>query len=240
MRTHATAQLVGSRPRQCDATAVVAAPNGVCVYALLDGVGKSHKVARWTRGAAHRVAAQAAHHQHAEHGLRAAYRHYADNKPCVSPWEQAPAAAAVVAVTAPGKPLTIAWCGDARAYLHRDGALQQLTDDHNLRRVNGGRPNIVTSWLGSDATDTECLETVHHPAIESTTIDLTCPSVRLLLASDGAYEPLSQPDLRMANLLTGTPQDDARRLVSLATELAGPRADNATALIADLHHGTHY
>ena len=46
-----------------------------------------------------------------------------------------PNACAVVAVTAPGKHLTVAWCGDARAYLLAQGTAQRLTNDHNLRRV---------------------------------------------------------------------------------------------------------
>lgn len=241
MRTHATAQLVGGRPRQCDRTAVVAAPNGVRAYALLDGVGSSAEVARWTRRAAHRVATLAARFQDAEEGLRAAYDHYAARRPPADPWGDVPCAAAVVAVTAPGRRPTVAWCGDARAYLLQDSTVERLTDDHNLRRVQGGPANLLTSCLGADATDAELQRRVNHPTVESDTPHLAHPTARLVLMSDGAYEPLEQSCVRLEDVaLAGRPHDAARYLATLAVELGGIRPDNSTALVADLHRGDHY
>ncbi|MGW7412738.1 hypothetical protein [Streptomyces sp. NPDC054863] len=53
------------------------------------------------------------------------------------------AAVAVLAVRVPGKPITLAWCGDARAYLHEpDGeGPVLLTHDHNQRQraLDSGR-----------------------------------------------------------------------------------------------------
>ncbi len=240
MRTHATAQLVGGRPRQCDRTAVVAAPGGVRAYALLDGVGSSVEVARWTRRAAHRTATLAARFQDAEEGLRAAYDHYATHPAPPDPEGHTPAAAAVVAVTAPGRRPTVAWCGDARAYLLQDGQVERLTDDHNLRRVNGGPANLLTSCLGSNATDAD-LRLAGHPTVESDTPHLAHPTARLVLMSDGAYEPLEQSCVRLEDVaLTGRPHDAARALATLAVELGGIRPDNSTALVADLHRGDHY
>lgn len=241
MRTHATAQLVGGRPRQCDRTAVVAAPRGVRAYALLDGVGASIEVARFTRRAAHRVAALAARFQDAEEGLRAAYDHYAAHPAPPDPSGDVPAAAAVVVVTVPGRPPTVAWCGDARAYLLQDGTVERLTDDHNLRRVDGGPANMLTSCLGADATDAQLQRVAGHPTVESDTPHLAHPAARLVLMSDGAYEPLEQSCVRLENVaLTGAPPDAARALVTLAVELGGIRPDNASALVADLHRGDHY
>ena len=240
MRTHATAQLVGGRPRQCDRTAVVATPHRVRAYALLDGVGSSTEVARWTRRAAHRAATLAARLQDAEAGLRAAYYHYASRRPPADPWGDVPCAAAVVAVSVPGRPLTVAWAGDARAYLLQDGHAERLTDDHNLRRVTGGPANLLTSCLGSDATDAELQHTVGHPTVESDTPRIVDRTVRLALMSDGAYEPLEQSGVRLETVLTGTPEAAADTLVSTAVELGGLRPDNATALVADLRRGTHY
>lgn len=240
MRNYATAQLTGGRPRQCDATAVVAAPNGVRAYALLDGVGSSVEVARWTRTAAHRVAALAARHRDAGDGLRAAYAHYAAHPAPADPRGEIPCAAAVVAVSVPGRPLTVAWCGDARAYLLQDGILERLTDDHNLRRVRGGPANLLTSCLGADDTDAVLLRAFHHSTVEAVSRSLPHPSARLVLMSDGGYEPLEQSCARLEDVLT-TPQEDAPgALVSLAVELGGIRPDNATALVADLRRGTHY
>lgn len=236
MRTHATAQLVGGRPRQCDRTAVVAAPRGVRAYALLDGVGSTPEVARWTRRAAHRVATSAARHRDAEAGLRAAYDHYAGQRRYLDPFAELPHAAAVVAVTAPGRPLTVAWCGDSRAYLLQGGTLQRLTDDHNDRRVNPpyGAPNLLTSALGAVDTD-EAVEAFHgHPAVESASRLLTRPA-RLLLASDGAYEPLEESAVPLADYLHGPRDEVALTVTESAVECWGEDADNATALVVDLH-----
>lgn len=227
MRTHATAQHIGSRPLQCDVTAVVAAPHGVRAYALLDGVGSTREVARWTRRAAHRVAALAARHRDAEAGLRAAYDHYAAN-----PDPDLPCAAAVVAVTAPGKPLTVAWCGDSRAYLLRGGTVEQLTQDHNLRRTCGGPANILTSCLGARDTDDKTLRIYGHPTVEATS--LRPGRCRLLLASDGAYEPLEASCVRLEDYLTGPVEDVPGGIVTEAVELGSLYPDNATALVADL------
>ncbi|MFI7012620.1 PP2C family protein-serine/threonine phosphatase [Streptomyces sp. NPDC050145] len=242
MRHHAIAKHIGGRSRQCDATAVVAAPNGVRAYALLDGVGSTAEVARWTRGAAHRVAALAARHRNAEAGLRAAYDHYAAREEPDSPFApQLPHAAAVVAVSAPGKALSVAWCGDARAYLWAGPGVARLTDDHNHRRAHPpyGRANILTSCLGSSQTDAEVQLLHGHEAVESASRRLGKRG-RLLLASDGAYEPIEESTLDLADLLVGALEDAADVTVATAVELWGTDADNATVLVADLFRGIHY
>ncbi|MEV6653968.1 hypothetical protein [Streptomyces sp. NPDC051219] len=114
VRTNATAQLTGLRDTQCDATAVRTAPTGARAYVLLDGIGSSEAVRQWTRTAARRLARAAAHRGDAEAGLRAVFDAYAAERAHGS---GGPKAAAVVAVTVPGRPLTLAWCGDSRAYL---------------------------------------------------------------------------------------------------------------------------
>lgn len=239
MRNYATAQEVGGRDRQCDATAVAAAPGGVMAYALLDGIGSEPEVARWTRAAAHRLAFTAARHRDAETGLRAVYDHYAADPE--RQWnDELPKAAAVVAVTAPGLPLTVAWSGDSRAYLLRGGTFERLTNDHNLRRVRGGPPNLLTSCLGSTDTDDELQAHVRHPAVEATTRHPAHRWARLAMFSDGGYEPLEQSCVRMEDHLVGALEDVPGGLVSMAVELGGFRPDNATALVADLHQGIHY
>ncbi|AIV35590.1 PP2C family protein-serine/threonine phosphatase [Streptomyces sp. CCM_MD2014] len=235
MRNYATARNIGGRSRQCDATAVVAAPGNVRAYVLLDGVGSSPEVAHWTRGAALRVAASSARHQHAEAGLRAAYAHYADQPDRWNPWLDLPHAAAVVAVTAPGKPLTVAWCGDSRAYLWSGGGFVKLTNDHNLRRTRPpyGRANILTSCLGSTKTDEEVEGEHGHPTVESVTRALTGRE-RLFLMSDGAYEPIEESTLHLEDFAPGALEDVPGGIVEAAVEMWGEDADNATALVADL------
>jgi serine/threonine protein phosphatase PrpC len=50
----------------------------------------------------------------------------------------------VVAVKAPGKPLTVAWCGDSRAYLMERGIAVRLTEDHNKRQSRTAAGPLVT------------------------------------------------------------------------------------------------
>ncbi|WP_329376236.1 PP2C family protein-serine/threonine phosphatase [Streptomyces sp. NBC_01483] len=234
MRTHATAQLIGDRSHQCDATATYT-HNGVRAYVLADGIGSSDAIRDWTRTAVRRLARAAARLGDAEAGLRAVYNRYAAEPDRQDPFNRLPTACAVVAVHAPGKPLTIAWCGDARAYvLTASGTLLRLTEDHNLRRVfpPHGNRNRVTSWLGSELTDEQVEKEVGHPAIETA---IRHPvRERLLLASDGAYEPLEDNGCRLSAYLTGTPTEAALDFTESAIAFAGGYADNATVLVADL------
>ncbi|MFJ4428474.1 PP2C family protein-serine/threonine phosphatase [Streptomyces bobili] len=143
-----------------------------------------------------------------------------------------------MAVAAPGKPLTVAWCGDARAYVvARHGAVYKLTADHNLRRVFQGNRNRVTSWLGSAYSDAQVKSRCGHPAIESMSRDVE-DDRRLLLASDGAYEPLEDSARNLTLYLAGTPSEAARDFAESAIAHAGSHADNATALVADLRTAT--
>ncbi|MEW2631642.1 mucin-2 [Streptomyces sp. NPDC048389] len=242
MRNYATAQLIGGREEQCDATAVYTAPNGARAYVLLDGIGSTPAVRDWTRETAVRLARATARRGDAETGLRALY-----NRIAAEPLRQdyyardyTPKACAVVAVTAPGKPLTVAWCGDARAYVLARGTARRLTNDHNLRRVyppsetypQGGSRNRVTACLGSWRTDQDAMEYAGHAAMESVTVP--AEDCRLLLASDGAYEPIEDNGADVATYLVGDPRETARDLVDTAVAWGGTRPDNATALVADL------
>jgi len=242
MRTHATAQLLGDRTHQCDATATGSGPNGVRAYVLLDGIGSSDEVRDWTRRAARRLARTAAYHADAETGLRAQYDRYAANPDRQGPWGFGPKACAVVAVATP-RWLTVVWCGDVRAYLLTGGRLVRLTQDHNLRRVypptdlhGGGNRNIVTSCLGNSETDQDVKDRYGHPAIETVTRQLE--NSRLLLASDGAYEPHEDAGHELSGYLVGDPSETAACFVETAVATAravpDPHADNATVLIADL------
>ncbi|GAA3305971.1 hypothetical protein GCM10020219_001560 [Nonomuraea dietziae] len=142
-------------------------------------------------------------------------------------------AVAVVALI-DGDVLQVAWCGDARAYLLSPGQpLRRLTKDHNQRQValdHGREPasnarNVVTSYLG---------QLTEYPAIGTDTLLLPGPNDRLLLASDGAYEPLEAAGLDLATYLQGPAEQAATILTTAAIDHADSRADNASALVADL------
>lgn len=228
--THSAAQLIGGRSHQCDATATYT-HQGRRAYALLDGIGSTEEIQAWTRSAARRLA-RAAARTGALEGLRQI--HAARAAEPTESWRVGclPKAVAVVAVTEPGKPLEVAWCGDARAYLIPTPGAQpeRLTTDHNMRQVlldldqepGPYARNRVTSYLG---------DTSPEPPLGSV---WARGSGRLLLASDGAYEPLEDAKIPISNYLTGSPHKAAHALVKAAIAHADLWADNATALIADL------
>ncbi|WP_030672384.1 PP2C family protein-serine/threonine phosphatase [Streptomyces sp. NRRL B-1347] len=248
MRTYATAQMIGTRSHQCDATAVRTGADGARAYVLLDGIGSDDDVRDWTRAAARHLATWAARRGDAEQGLRALYAVYANDPRRNELFMYLPCAAAVVAVAAPGKPLKVAWCGDSRAYLLHGGIARRLTEDHNLRRVypptatrpEGGNRNRITSYLGSHRSDENVKARYGHPAIEAASVPLNGPC-RLLLASDGAYEPHADAGNDIyAEADEDKPTTAARGFVATAVDAAlkaepqYPHADNATVLVADL------
>ncbi|MET9676368.1 protein phosphatase 2C domain-containing protein [Streptomyces sp. NPDC006482] len=242
MRPYATAQQIGTRDVQCDAAAIRTAPSrNARAYVVLDGIGDTPSVRAWVKTTAAQLAYAAARRADPEAGLRTLHHRIAAQRAARNP--DVYSAAAIVAVTAPSRPLAIAWAGDCRAYLITpDGQAQQLTQDHNLRRVNGGNRNKITCYLGSTRTDQELMDWFNHPAVES----LTLPDAhgRLLLASDGAYEPHEDARGALAAELGGDLTQAVRRFTTTAVERSAAvtraldpnrvHADNATALLADL------
>lgn len=248
MRAYATAQLIGDRSHQCDAAATAAGADGLRAYALLDGIGSTDAVRDWTRRAARQVARAAASRGDAEAGLRAVYDRYAAEPERAEPWGDRPDACALVAVVGPGRDLTVAWCGDVRAYLQVGGLLRRLTQDHNARRVcppcdahGGGDRNVVTSHLGSTWDDAKTREYYGHPAVETARAGTAGIRCRLVLASDGGYEPIEDAGWNLADHLIGMPGEAAAHLVDTAVATArasaSASADNATILVADLNVG---
>ncbi|MER3396087.1 MAG: Stp1/IreP family PP2C-type Ser/Thr phosphatase [Acidimicrobiia bacterium] len=130
--------------------------------------------------------------------------------------------------------LSIAHVGDSRAYLFREGRLEQLTQDHTLvaEYVRHGRmseeeakvhPNrsIITRALGVE------------PDIVIDTVTLGIKEGdRVLLCSDGLYSMVS--DEAIAEILEKVPDTAAatRELVDAANAAGGE--DNTTVLIIDV------
>jgi serine/threonine protein phosphatase PrpC len=130
--------------------------------------------------------------------------------------------------------LSIAHVGDSRAYLFRQGRLEQLTQDHTLvaEYVRHGRmteeeakihPNrsIITRALGVE------------PDIPIDTVTLGIEEGdRVLLCSDGLYSMV--PDEYIAEILAKVPDTDAatRELIEAANAAGGE--DNTTVLIIDV------
>lgn len=108
--------------------------------------------------------------------------------------EATDAGSTVVAAHIAGRTATIAWVGDSRAYLLRDGTVTQLSHDHSLVQelIDAGlltiaaaarhpRANVVTRALGVARN------------VDIATLTLTlAPNDRLLLCSDGLSRPLQE------------------------------------------------
>jgi protein phosphatase len=132
-----------------------------------------------------------------------------------------------------GSDLFIAHAGDSRAYLLRDGRLEQVTHDHTVAQmlVNLGgisaaqarkdaRRNIVTNVIGGPRAGVQA--EIHRLSIVAGDV--------LLLCSDGLTEAVD--DAALAEVLNQTPDPEAAcdRLVELA--LAGGGPDNITVIVA--------
>lgn len=124
----------------------------------------------------------------------------------------------------------LAWVGDSRAYLMRNGRLRLLTRDHTVIQtlVEQGaiRPdqarhhaeaNVVTRAVGAE------------PELEVDTV--TVPFLagdRILLCSDGLTGPVGDQQIEAHLGAADAPEDACRRLIRAALDSGGP--DNVSAI----------
>jgi PPM family protein phosphatase len=133
-----------------------------------------------------------------------------------------------------GQTAQVAHVGDSRAYLFRDGALEQITDDHTLvgRLVREGKlepeeaerhpqRSMITRALGVDE-DVE---------VDQFSVDLA-PGDRLIICSDGLSGMLSADDMSAVLSEVTDPQSAADQLVDQANEAGGE--DNITVIVVDV------
>ncbi|MDQ1094286.1 serine/threonine protein phosphatase PrpC [Xanthomonas sacchari] len=149
-----------------------------------------------------------------------------------------PMGTTVVAARVQGNRFEVAWVGDSRAYLWRDGKLAQLSQDHSYvqeliaqgaltaeqARAHPHR-NVVTQALG--VTDPQ------HLNVATMTGELR-PGMRLLLCSDGLTEEVD--DAGLANALSHddcSAQECVDMLVAAALDEGG--SDNITAILVRCH-----
>jgi PPM family protein phosphatase len=127
----------------------------------------------------------------------------------------------------------IVHAGDSRAYLYREGQLDQVTSDHTLVQalVDAGmisseearhhhRRHVVTNVLGGPSEGVYA--EIHKLEIQDGDV--------LLFCSDGLTEPV--PDAEITGILAerADPKDAARSLLELALQRGGP--DNVTVVVA--------
>ena len=123
--------------------------------------------------------------------------------------------------------------GDSRAYLMRDGAVTQVTDDHSLveQLVREGRLRpeeaqnhpqraIITRALGIDAA----------VDVDTYRVELR-PGDRLLICSDGLTNMLSDQTIAATLHRHADPQQAAETLVDMANQAGGD--DNITVIVLD-------
>lgn len=133
--------------------------------------------------------------------------------------------------------IDLAHVGDSRAYLLRDGELQQLTEDHTLvhRMVLEGKlsedeakihphRSILTRALGVES------------SVEVDGVALQVrPGDRVLLCSDGLTSMVPDPEILEILASESDPQKASEELVRAANEAGGQ--DNVTVMILDFDEG---
>jgi serine/threonine protein phosphatase PrpC len=140
----------------------------------------------------------------------------------------------LTAFLADGDTLRLAHVGDSRAYLLRDGGLQQITTDHTVVEglVEKGeitpqeasihpQRSILTRAIGVDG----------EVQVDQASIQLR-PGDRLLLCSDGLTGMVDEADIQRILEEHADPQAAADALVDAANEAGGQ--DNITAVIIDV------
>jgi serine/threonine protein phosphatase PrpC len=128
----------------------------------------------------------------------------------------------------------VAHVGDSRAYLLREGNLQQLTEDHTLvqRMVREGRitaeearrhpqRSVITRVLGVES----------DLSVDELTLDVH-PGDRLLLCTDGLTSMVDGERIRQILGEEDDPQAASDRLIDAANRAGGD--DNVTVIIVDL------
>jgi len=140
----------------------------------------------------------------------------------------------LTALVTGGERVLLAHVGDSRAYLMRDGRMDQLTEDHTVVEglVREGRltpqeaeihpqRSILTRALGVDG-DIDVDETTHDVR----------PGDRILLCSDGLTGMVSEQEIQRIMAELDDPQRAAEALVNAANDAGGQ--DNITAVVLDV------
>ncbi|RZU49071.1 serine/threonine protein phosphatase PrpC [Krasilnikovia cinnamomea] len=139
----------------------------------------------------------------------------------------------LTAVIFSGDRAALAHVGDSRAYLLRDGRLNQLTKDDTYVQMLVDQGLIRPEEAGSHprrAVVTQALQ--GEPVSPAYVIVEPVSGDRWLLCSDGLTGVVAPEQIEAEMLQVADPQECAERLVQLALDGGGP--DNVTVIIADL------
>ncbi|MBB4949558.1 serine/threonine protein phosphatase PrpC [Kitasatospora gansuensis] len=241
------AQSRGLRNEQCDAFAVHRnRASGVWAFVVCDGIGDDEEVAEFVQHFAPFLARSAAATGTPGHAIRL-------GRDAVPGWMESTGSwvAGTTAVVVTWHPtwtgLRVGWAGDSRAYaISPTGLGELLTTDHNLAQRKRSRNQPVGPHDHHNLLSDLGYGEIGELTVSRDRVD------RLLLCSDGAYQPMEETGGRLAGGFGAYPatvldqypaKSAAGVLVSDAVERArtisrrGPgdeHADNATALVVAL------
>jgi serine/threonine protein phosphatase PrpC len=132
-----------------------------------------------------------------------------------------------------GVQLCVVHVGDSRAYLYRDGGMEQITNDHtvtaDLVRSGALRPedvarhrhrHVITNVVGGNELGVD---------VEAHALEIQ-PGDRLLLCSDGLTEVVTNEAIVATLVAEPEPEPAAKALLALANDAGAP--DNVTLVIA--------
>ena len=141
----------------------------------------------------------------------------------------------VTALLRTGHALAMAHIGDSRAYLLRDGALDQVTTDHSFVQhlVDTGRLSAADA---ENHPKRSMLLRVLGDVDSEIPVDISARETKVgdrwLLCTDGLSSVVARATLAKTMATTSTAAECADRLVALA--LAGGAPDNVTCIVADV------
>ncbi|HUQ40853.1 MAG TPA: PP2C family serine/threonine-protein phosphatase [Acidimicrobiales bacterium] len=124
--------------------------------------------------------------------------------------------------------------GDSRTYLLRDGELQQLTDDHNVPGEMVKRGELTVEEAAVHPQKNIITRVMGVPGEIEVDVWQLVPYVgdRILLASDGLFDEVGDPDIAAVLRRVTDPDEAARQLVERARTNGG--SDNITVVILDV------
>jgi PPM family protein phosphatase len=133
-----------------------------------------------------------------------------------------------------GSRFAVAHVGDSRAYLLREGELEQITRDHTVVQelVDQGRitPEVAASHP-SRSVLTRALQSGGEADPDLFFLEAR-PADRYLICSDGLSDVVPSDAIREVLAAEAGPEQAAQRLIELANAGGGP--DNITCVIADV------
>ncbi len=140
----------------------------------------------------------------------------------------------VVAAQLTGDQARIAWVGDSRAYLLRQGRLACVTRDHSMVQWLLDRGELSPADADRHPDRHVLVQTLgfEHPSVDQQVLDLL-DGDQLLLCSDGVSGELSDAEMRRILLHADTAQAAADALIAAVT--AKPGKDDASAVVIRAH-----